>query len=195
MKKFDVFIADPPWDYGGTNCLAKKSCFSGGNGVHYPTSKSTALHDMRKHLDRVMNKDSLCFMWTSGATLKEAITLMESWGYQFKQVAFVWDKVVGTPGNYTYTQCEFVIVGKKGRIPQPYGQSLVHQFVSSRKGKHSVKPEEVQDRIDKMFWSQNKLELFARRHRVGWTCLGNELSGLDIRDDLDALIIDNEDDL
>ena len=38
-----------------------------------------------------------------------------------------------------------------------------------------------------MFPTQTKLELFARRHRPGWTCLGNELDGLDIRDALEQL--------
>ena len=66
MKSFDVLIADPPWDYGGSNCLAKKSCFSDGKGVHYSTSKSTTFYDVKEHLDKVMNKDSLCFMWKIG---------------------------------------------------------------------------------------------------------------------------------
>lgn len=39
--------------------------------------------------------------------------------------------------------------------------------------KHSAKPEDLQDSLDKMF-SGNKIELFARRQRKGWFCLGNE---------------------
>ncbi len=48
--------------------------------------------------------------------------------------------------------------------------------------RHSAKPEDLQDSLDTMFPSGNKLELFARRHRPGWTCLGNEIcNGEDIR--------------
>src|SRR5574338_743081 len=39
--------------------------------------------------------------------------------------------------------------------------------------KHSAKPENLQDSLDTMFPQAKKLELFARRHRKGWVCLGN----------------------
>lgn len=46
--------------------------------------------------------------------------------------------------------------------------------------KHSAKPEMLQDSLDEMF-SGDKLELFARRIRKNWTCLGNEVcNGEDI---------------
>lgn len=186
---YDIIIADPPWGYGGISNLGAKSCFTGANGEHYTTTKSKNLHDVSTHIQRVASKDSLLFMWCSGATLGEAIDLMRAWGWDYATTAFVWDKQHGITGFYTYSQCEFVLVGKRGKIPRPYHQSGQKQLVSARKGKHSVKPEEVQDRIDKM-WSDpkfSKLELFARRHRPGWTCLGNELDGLDIRDALEKL--------
>lgn len=40
--------------------------------------------------------------------------------------------------------------------------------------KHSAKPEELQNAIDIMF-NGEKIELFARRERKGWQCLGNEV--------------------
>jgi len=54
--------------------------------------------------------------------------------------------------------------------------------------KHSAKPEHLQDSLDHMFPGADKIELFARRHRLGWTCLGNEIcNGEDIRDSLAKL--------
>jgi N6-adenosine-specific RNA methylase IME4 len=54
--------------------------------------------------------------------------------------------------------------------------------------KHSAKPEHLQDSLDIMFPKGNKLELFARRDRSGWTCLGNEVcNGEDIRISLSKL--------
>ena len=184
---FNIIVADPPWDYGGSSCLADKSCFSKGKGQHYSTAKSTTFYDLKPYLDKITDKDSLLFMWCSGATLNEAINLMNAWGYEYKTTAFVWDKEVGVPGFYTYSSCEFVLVGKKGKIPRPYKQSGEHQYLRTKKGKHSQKPEEVQDRIERMFQGHKFLELFARRHRTNWTCLGNELSGKDIREDLKEL--------
>lgn len=54
--------------------------------------------------------------------------------------------------------------------------------------RHSSKPEDLQDSLDEMFPNGNRLELFARRHRKGWICLGNEIcNGEDIRDSLAKL--------
>jgi len=48
--------------------------------------------------------------------------------------------------------------------------------------KHSAKPEDLQDSLETMFPNSNKLELFARRLRTDWVCLGNEVcNGEDIR--------------
>jgi len=54
--------------------------------------------------------------------------------------------------------------------------------------RHSAKPEDLQDSLDTMFPKTKKLELFARRHRPGWVCLGNEIcNGEDIRVSLGKL--------
>lgn len=54
--------------------------------------------------------------------------------------------------------------------------------------KHSSKPDDLQKSLEEMFPSGAKLELFARRHLAGWTCLGNEIcDGEDIRDSLAKL--------
>jgi Transcriptional activator, adenine-specific DNA methyltransferase len=48
--------------------------------------------------------------------------------------------------------------------------------------KHSAKPEDLQDSLDEMFLDGNKLEIFARRVKPNWICLGNEVcNGEDIR--------------
>lgn len=54
--------------------------------------------------------------------------------------------------------------------------------------RHSAKPDDLQESLELMFPKSKKLELFARRHRPGWTCLGNEIcNGEDIRDSLAKL--------
>lgn len=40
---------------------------------------------------------------------------------------------------------------------------------------HSIKPEALQDSLELMFPHNKKCELFARRQRNGWVCLGNEV--------------------
>jgi len=50
--------------------------------------------------------------------------------------------------------------------------------------KHSAKPNDLQESLEIMFPKSHKLEMFARRIRPGWTCLGNEIDGKDIREAL-----------
>ena len=54
--------------------------------------------------------------------------------------------------------------------------------------KHSAKPEHLQNSLEQMFPNTAKMELFARRSRPNWVCLGNEVcNGEDIRDSLAKL--------
>ena len=48
-------------------------------------------------------------------------------------------------------------------------------MVSIMRQKHSAKPEEVRKRIEEMFPTQNKIELFARTVVDGWDCHGDEV--------------------
>jgi N6-adenosine-specific RNA methylase IME4 len=40
---------------------------------------------------------------------------------------------------------------------------------------HSTKPENLQDSLELMFPTANKIEIFGRRERNGWTVIGNEV--------------------
>jgi N6-adenosine-specific RNA methylase IME4 len=53
---------------------------------------------------------------------------------------------------------------------------------------HSIKPEALHDSLELMFPNAEKIELFARREKAGWTTLGNEIDGRDIRDAIEDLI-------
>lgn len=89
--------------------------------------------------------------------------------------------------GHLFRQChEVAIEGRRGRIVGKClnkSQRSVHLAPNYR---HSQKPEKLQDSLDLMF-PGNKLEVFARRQRPGWTCLGNEIDGRDIRETLPAL--------
>ncbi len=192
MKKYSVICADPPWAYKSARTLqGRTSHLTAKAGQQYKTVGSKSLHDIGRHLHQVVEDDSILFLWCTGPVLAEAIELMAAWEYPYSQVAFVWNKVNGNPGSYTHTNCEFVLVGRRNRIPKPYKRASARQYVEIKKTGHSVKPEDIQDRIEKMFSQDehNHLELFARREREGWRCLGNELSGNDIRLDLDLLAV------
>lgn len=90
----------------------------------------------------------------------------------------------------TFRQChEIALIGVKGKIYQHLKNKSQRSVFYFKNEKHSKKPEILQDRLDLMFPDlSNKIELFARRIRPGWTCLGNEIDGKDIRDAIEELL-------
>lgn len=183
-KKYEVIYADPPWDYGGKmqydkstikseNKDFKRKIFLSSAAFKYPTLKLKQLKEL--DVPSIMADDCLLFMWTTGPQMANSIELGEAWGFEYKTIAFVWDKMVHNPGRYTLSQTEFVLAFKHGKFPQPRGARNVRQMVEIHRGKHSVKPAKVIDGITKMFPTQDKIELFARNNYVGWDNWGLEI--------------------
>lgn len=204
-KQYQVIYADPPWDYGGKmqydestikgkNIGFKKKIFLSSASFKYPTIKLRQLKEL--DVNSIAASDCVLFMWTTGPQMENAIELGEAWGFEYKTIAFVWDKMVHNPGHYTLSQTEFVLVFKKGKFPQPRGARNIRQMVTIHRGEHSVKPVEIIDGITKMFPEQDKIELFARNNYIGWDNWGLEIPDekIDIKtaDELDKKMRKNE---
>lgn len=182
--KYDVIYADPPWDYNGKLQYDKSSkakeeldpskpIFISSASFKYPTLK---LKELKKLDIRKISADNcLLFMWTTSPHLVQAIELGTSWGFEYRTVAFVWDKMAHNPGQYTLSNCELCLVFKKGKIPTPRGARNVQQLVRVKRTKHSAKPKEVREGIERMFPTQKKIELFARTRAEGWDVWGLEI--------------------
>lgn len=183
-KKFDIILADPPWHYNGKLQFDKTSkskekidlsrkIFISASDFKYPTLKTEELMKLPVH--EISKADCLLFMWTSNPHLAQAIELGKAWGFEYRTVAFVWDKMSHNPGQYTLSNCELCLLFKRGRIPRPRGARNVEQLVRSPRKAHSEKPTEVIKRIEKMFPTQERIELFARKKIKGWSAWGLDL--------------------
>ena len=151
----------------------EKKIFISSATFKYPTLKLNQLKAL--DVNSIADNDCILFMWTTGPQLANSIELGEAWGFEYKTVAFVWDKMIHNPGRYTLSQTEFVIAFKKGKFPQPRGARNIRQMITAPRGRHSEKPLEVIDGITKMFPQQEKIELFARNNFVGWDNWGLEI--------------------
>jgi N6-adenosine-specific RNA methylase IME4 len=180
-KKFDIIYADPPWHYNGKLQFDKTSTskekidlsrkiFISTAGFKYPMLKTSEM--MKIPIHKIAKDDCLLFMWTSNPHLAQAIELGDAWGFEYKTVAFVWDKMNHNPGQYTLSNCELCLVFKRGRIPRPRGVRNIQQLVRAKRRTHSEKPIEVIEAITKMFPNQERMELFARRKYDGWSVWG-----------------------
>lgn len=185
-QSYDVIYADPPWDYGGKMQFDKSATLEGNLGwsknifissanFKYPTL--TQLQLKKIPIADIAKPDCLLFLWVTSPHLENGINLGQAWGFEYKTVAFVWDKMAHNPGQYTLSYCELCLIFKKGRIPTPRGTRNEKQLVRSPRTKHSSKPIEVREAIERMFPSQRKIELFARDKPKSW-----DVWGLDVQE-------------
>ena len=182
-KKYSVIYADPPWHYNGKmqfdlsgtskkNPDWEKDIFISSACFKYPTLRTKEL--MQLPVKAIAEDDALLFMWSTNPHLDQAISLGKAWGFDYKTVAFVWNKMNHNPGQYTLSYCELCLLFKRGRIPRPRGARNVKQLVEIPRRGHSKKPIQVAEGIMQMFPEQSKIELFARDKRDGWDSWGNE---------------------
>lgn len=99
MKKYRVIYADPPWDFQG-----KVGAIGSNVKEHYETLSIKQIREL--NVSEISKKDSICFLWCCEANLKEAIEILESWGFKYKTIGFVWIKTqnrkqVTVPGPWT----------------------------------------------------------------------------------------------
>ncbi len=174
--RFPVIQADLPWKYRDEGKSGKR-----GASQQYQTMELMDLINMP--IERITAKNCALFLWATDPMMPEAITIMKAWGFTFKRVAFVWIKMTKDMkkprmnlGRWTRSNAEFVLLGTKGS-PKVLDHG-VNQVVLTPQLPHSVKPMEVQDRIDRLFGEKKSIELFARnvkKKKKNWTYYGDQI--------------------
>ena len=170
-QKYNIVYADPPWRYDNNGCRAERRSTTGRWArriyVRCPWRVSA-------------RKTVRCFLWVTFPQLPEALRVMESWGFRYKTVAFVWLKQNRKSpgwfyglGFWTRGNAEICLLGVKGH---PRRRSArVHQFIISPLEAHSKKPDETREKIVELMGDLPRVELFARQRVPGWEAWGNEV--------------------
>jgi len=189
--KYKVIYADPPWNF--------------------KTRSAKGLEGRPQHYDRMSIKD-ICalpvqdwsakdchlFMWTTGPHLEKAFRVINSWGFKYSGMGFVWIKLnknakpllfpqwgsnklkeawtfddLFMGGGYTTRKnAEFCLLARKGS-PKRLSKK-VHEVIISPRREHSRKPDEAYDRI-KEYADGPYLEMFARSMRHKWDQMGDQV--------------------
>lgn len=83
-------------------------------------------------------------------------------------------------GSYTRACAEVVLIGVKGSPASMRQDKGVHQVIEAIVGEHSAKPDEVYERLERLFGKDaKKLDMFTRRNRPGWYALGDQVDRTD----------------
>jgi len=167
MKKYQVIYADPPWSYNN-----KKTGGSMRSGVisKYPTMSLSDICSLQVPLE----KDSVLFLWATVPLIREALNVMDAWGFRYKTM-ITWRKIMSLGMGFWWRgQCEHLLFGIKGKIKAFRMQEP--NFIQTKVLSHSEKPEQFRELIERATINfPNKLELFARKKTNGWDVWGNEV--------------------
>lgn len=207
--KFDIIIADPPWQYRNN-----QNSDPARGAVPYQSLSTEVLNNLK--LSELANDNALLFLWATAPRLPEAIQFITENGFEYCTIAFTWIKlnknsdikyipnnnkampdvlldggIYSGMGYYTNSQTELVLVGRKGRMIKRKNKS-VKQLIFSPVSSHSAKPSQVNEKIELMYGNVSYLELFARvpDKKIGnWVYAGNEVGPdfLDIRTAIEKL--------
>ena len=198
MERYSLLYCDPPWSYND-----KAQAGNRGAEFKYPCMSIQELQEMIPYIEEISAKDSVIYMWTTGPMMLTACLLMESWGFQYKTVAFTWIKTNKKPllwsspiahlimgidddekefttgdfmgmGNHTRSNAEFVLLGVRGKGIKRVSASVRSTVISPIR-EHSRKPDEVRHRLESLYGDVPRIEMFARTRTDGWEFWGNEV--------------------
>lgn len=160
---FQTVVADPPWPMTHRD----------GNS-HYPLM---TVEDIKQFQLPALNPNCRLFLWRLTTNQRWAIELLDAWGFRLRSEV-VWVKTRKN-GNLQFgmgmsvrSSHETCLIAERGK--PPILSHSVRSVFMARVNIHSQKPDEFYDLVEQLSPGPY-LELFARRHRLGWTCLGNEL--------------------
>jgi N6-adenosine-specific RNA methylase IME4 len=167
--RYPIIYADPPWQF---KVYDAKSGSGRCPEAHYPTMSTEAL--CATPIAEIATPDAALFLWTTAATLEEALSVIEAWGFRYV-TNIVWVKHTTGLGYWVRNQHELLLIAKRGDMRSPPEGSRPPSVIMSPRREHSRKPDEAYELIERMYPELPKIELFSRATREGWSAWGNQL--------------------
>jgi len=171
-KKYQIIYADPPWSYQGNMMNSSVT-------DHYPVMSIKDICNLP--IKDIADKDCVLFMWVTYPKLNQFMQVIESWGFEYKTVAFTWvkknkkaDTFFFGLGRWTRANPEICVIATKGSIKR-LSASITNLQVFPIE-QHSKKPDEFRNLITELVGDLPRIELFARQTAQGWDSWGNEIT-------------------
>ena len=189
MKKYSIILADPPWEY------RKSGGIKSARGLAKKFYSEMNIEDIKKiPIKNICDKNCYLFLWSTAPRIQEGLDVVRAWGFELFTIAFTWIKtnkkathtLFWGMGKSTRANPEYVLLGRKGKLERK--SCSIHSVVQSPIEKHSKKPDEVRNRIERLYGDLPRIELFAREKTEGWDCIGNDIDGKDIQTSLRGLV-------
>lgn len=158
---FEVIAIDPPWNYG-------REYDPEGSRVAnpYPEMSQSELLELKPPFA----DNAVCFLWTTHAFIFDAKELLDKWGFTYK-ATIVWDKEKIGMGAWLRMQCEFCLVGIRGK--PMWNNTKYRDIIREPRREHSRKPDAFFEMVNEITIGR-RLEYFSREKREGWEVFGND---------------------
>lgn len=175
MTRYGTIVADPPWPLTGRGRQTWRTGLPSGvqRTMPYPTMTVAAISalEVEQYADEIAH----LYLWTTQRFLREAYGVVEAWGFRPSATILTWCKAphgVGM-GRLFGSATEFILFGWRGEAPSKGPLLVDRNWFTWKRGAHSQKPEAFYDLVERAS-PPPRLELFARRNRLGWDTWGNE---------------------
>lgn len=169
-QKFPVIYADPPWQFGVRSEVTGREKAAEN---HYPTMPTEAICRLFEEIGAPAKDDAVLFLWATNPMLKDALAVLDAWGFSYVH-HWIWDKQVAGTGYWGRDRHELLLIGRRGSPVTPLPGSQPETVFSEKKGRHSAKPDFFAGTIERLYPAMPRLEMFCRSPRPGWTAWGFE---------------------
>lgn len=158
---YDMIIIDPPWNYG-------RKYDSEGSRSASPYPEMTQEQLLQEDISSKTKNDCILWLWTTDEFIWDAKELLEHWGFEYKAI-LTWDKEKMGMGRWLRLQCEYCLLGIKGK---PLWESKdIRDIIRESRTQHSVKPESFYKILKDNFIGR-KLDYFGREPKEGFDSYG-----------------------
>ncbi len=180
LFSYDVAVIDPPWKYELYSDKGKAK----SPEAHYGCMSMDEIAALR--VGDLLAPAGVLVCWCTGPLIEAQYRVIRKWGLEPVTLG-VWAKRTingkfrwGT-GYVLRSVCEPFVIAKlpgvklNGSRITNMVETMEDAAIDGLAREHSRKPDEFYSMIEALAPGTRRVDIFARRHRAGWDCVGNEL--------------------
>jgi len=173
-KRYRLIYADPPWSY------RDKKLNRGGCERHY---KTASIPEIMGHIESLADPAGCVLAcWHTWPGFFEQTDALRACGWKFRTKGFTWGKTYEKTGelawgmgSWTRANDEPLLLYTRGKDwPRVVDHGILSLRLSPRL-KHSEKPAEFREDLERLFGDVSRVEMYAREVVDGWDQWGNEV--------------------
>jgi N6-adenosine-specific RNA methylase IME4 len=171
--RYRTIVADPPWEQpSGGPASGNGFAVAGGRPSTMPYGSMDVDAIAALPVGDLADSAAHLYLWVTNAYVEDSFGIARYWGFR-PSVLLTWCKDphgIGLGGTYIQTT-EHVLFCRRGVCPA--AERVDSTWWRWPRGRHSAKPGAFLDMVERVSPAP-RLEMFARRQRLGWDTWGNE---------------------